>query len=69
MHEIRTIGLVVLPECAPIFDERATRVEIVDEAAGEFVAVTTHSGEVNIDPSEWETLREAIDRMIKECRL
>ena len=70
--ETRITRLVVAPEGATTFDERATTVEIEDEAAGEFVTVTQCYSDtdsvINIDPAEWPALREAIDRMIAECR-
>lgn len=69
----RVTRLHVLPEGQPIFDERAYSVEIDDEAGGEFVKVLCHdencsNGQISIDPREWPALREAIDRMVKECR-
>jgi hypothetical protein len=71
--EIRTIKLAVLPKGEPLFSERATEVEIVDDAAGEFVKViqtdeAAENGTIQIDPAEWPILRKAIDKMIKECR-
>lgn len=70
--ETRITRLVVAPEGATTFDERATTVEIEDEAAGEFVTVhqvnDDKDAKVAIDPAEWPALREAIDRMIAECR-
>lgn len=52
-HTARVTRLHVLPEGEPLFDERGFSVEIDDEGGGEFVVV--HD-------------REAIDRMVKECR-
>lgn len=50
----------------------ATTVEIIDEAAGEFVVVEQHGrtgiGKIMINPEEWPAIRRAIDRMIRECR-
>ena len=71
--EIRTIKLVVLPKGETIFTERATELEIVDDAAGEFVKVmqsdeAAENGTIQIDPAEWPMLKKAIDRMVKECR-
>jgi hypothetical protein len=71
--EIRTIKLVVAPKGETIFSERATEVEIVDDAAGEFVKVfqsadDAENGTIQIDPAEWPMLKKAIDRMVKECR-
>lgn len=71
-YEIRTTGLTVVPPGLPIFDERATEIRIVDEAGGEFVSVRQSredgAGEIRIDVDEWPTLREAIERMVGECR-
>jgi hypothetical protein len=71
--EIRTIKIVVVPKGDKIFSERATEVEIVDNAAGEFVMVmqndeAAENGTIQIDPADWPMLRKAIDRMVKECR-
>lgn len=67
----RTIALAVLPEGERIFAESVTEVRIQDEAAGEFVEIVqpnrTEPG-IAVDPVEWPALREAIDRMIGECR-
>lgn len=71
-YEIRTTGLIVVPTGEPIFDERATEVRVVDEAGGEFVILRQSRddavGEIRIEPCEWPILREAIDKMIGECR-
>lgn len=70
-YEIRPTGLTVVAHGKPIFDESATDVRLVDEAGGEFVEVRQFrggTGELRIDIEEWPTLREAIDRMIGECR-
>lgn len=71
-YEIRTVALVVNKNGCEIFDDSATRVEIVDEAAGEFVEVrqsaSMTNGLIGITKEEWPLLREAIDRLISECR-
>lgn len=70
----RVLSIVVLPESDPIFSEMATRVDIVDEAGGEFLEVWQPSGrpdangKLQIDPNQWPALRQAIDRMVGECR-
>ena len=67
----RAIKWTVVREKESLFDELATDIEIVDEAAGEFVEVTQHteeSGKVQIDPKEWPAIREAIDCAVKLCR-
>ena len=71
-YEIRTTALTVSPAGDPTYSEMATTIAISDEAAGEVVEVTQHGrvdiGKIQINPEEWPSLREAIDRMIKACR-
>lgn len=68
----RVTQLVVLPASQPLFSEMATTVEIVDEAAGEYVEVQqvgrSHLGKIAINPEEWPALRSAINRLVKQCR-
>lgn len=67
----RTIEIMVLPEGEPIFSERGTNVKIDDHAGGEFVVVMQHNrteSGIAIDPAEWPAIREAIDKMVNECR-
>ena len=70
-YETRTIKVSVAPKGEPIFHNGVTSIEIVDEAAGEFLEVTqcndSNEGKISIEKSEWPTLRAAIDQMIKEC--
>ena len=71
-YETRVMALLVVPVGQPAYSEMATTVEIVDEAAGEFVEVVQHGrtdiGKIMINSEEWPALRSAIDRMIKACR-
>lgn len=70
-YETRLLTLVVLPVGDPTYSEMATRVEIVDEAAGEYVLVSQSGrdlGKIAINKEEWPALRTAIDRMVKACR-
>ena len=71
--ECRTLKIALIPKGEPIFSERATHIEIVDEAAGEFVEVSqdydnVKSGTIAIDSTEWPLLKSSIDRMIDDCR-
>lgn len=70
--ETRITSLIVLPEGEPIYSERATIVRIEDEAGGEYIVVSQDSipgrGNVAINPEEWPDIRDAIERMMKECR-
>ena len=68
-YEERVTQLTLVPKGEPIFHERGCRVEIDDEAGGEFVVVRSNDcdGKITIDPSDWPALRHTIDRMIKGC--
>lgn len=71
-YETRITQLTVAPAKEPIFSEMATTVTLEDEAAGEYVVVEQlvrdAPGKIAIVPDEWPVLRDAIDRMIQECR-
>ncbi len=66
------LSYVVIPKGSTIFCERATVIEVVDEAAGPFITIkqeleTLAHGEVSFDEEEWplivgcvETLRGTI---------
>lgn len=69
----RITQITLLPENEPIFSETAFIIQIEDEAGGEFVSVRSNDqscqrGQIRIDSSEWEVLKSAIDRMIKEVK-
>ncbi len=70
--EARVLSVVVAPEGEAIFSESATVVRIDDEGGGEYVVVSQEGvpgrGNVAINPEEWPDIRDAIDRMVKECR-
>ena len=73
-YDVRVLAIGLIPKGDPVFSERATRIEIEDEAAGEFVKVTQEGGHtdlakwITIEPSEWPKLRESIEYMIGQCR-
>jgi hypothetical protein len=67
----RITKLTVLPPGEPIFCERATNVEIVDEAAGEFLELTQSGddfGKIRFDVDEWPHIKAAVDRLIVEMK-
>lgn len=68
--EMRVTKFAVAQTDASLCDETVTEVEIVDEAAGEFVMLTQsmRSNGIAISPDEWPTLRAAIDAAIEQCR-
>ena len=71
-QKARITRIAVGPEDEPLFSEMFTTVEIVDEAAGEFVEVLQDGGpgigKIQINPEEWPMLRAAINRLVKQCR-
>ena len=72
-YQTRTLIIAIGVKGEPIFHEGATEIEIIDEAAGEFLKITqspddAESGVIKIDPHEWPMLKAGIDRMMKECR-
>jgi hypothetical protein len=69
-YKIRTTRIMVHPaDNDTILSEMATMVSIDDEGGGEYVkAEQTNTGSIWINPDEWPAIREAIDRMVSECR-
>lgn len=71
-YETRTTKVVIVPKGEPLYDGEATEVEIVDEAAGEFVEVRqcsdAYDGKIGITVEEWPAIRKAIDDMLDRCR-
>ena len=51
-----------------IFDDSVTEIEIVDEAAGEFLEVSQEGGKLRFDFEEWPHVRDAVEKMFKMCR-
>ena len=71
-YETRVTTVTVCPIGQPMYSEMATKIEIVDDCAGEFVEILQSGmsdiGTIAINPEEWPELREAISRMIQVCR-
>jgi hypothetical protein len=51
-----------------IFDDSVTEIEIVDEAAGEFLEISQEGGKLRFDLEEWPHVRDAVEKMFKLCR-
>jgi hypothetical protein len=68
----RVTEIAVVPEHEILTSELTTHVRIVDEGAGEFVEVVQHGrvdiGKIQIDPDEWQALRDTIDQLIPLCQ-
>ena len=68
-YEMRITKVAVLPVGSDLFCTEATNIEIVDEAAGEFIEVVqlneeAENGTVRFAPEEWERVRYAMDFMM-----
>lgn len=66
------VAMIVAPKGEPVYSERATRIEIQDDAAGAYIQISQTGGRddfrgVAIDPEEWPAVRDAIERMIVEA--
>ena len=69
-YETRVTQLFVWPKGDHIYNELGFVIEITDEGGGEFVEVspTTDPGKLRIDLRCWPALRDAIERLLGECR-
>jgi hypothetical protein len=61
-YKIRKTQWHVVPAGMALCDKFVTRVEVVDEADGEFVEVSQEDGKLRFDPEEWSVVQEAIAR-------
>lgn len=71
MIESRITSMVVKSEGQPLFSEESFEVRVVDDGGGEFVEVCCRLRryeKIAINPEEWPVLRDAIDKMVEECR-
>lgn len=69
----RVTQITVVPEGEPIFAECGYTINIVDEAAGEFLEIEDHAtdngyGKIGLNVEDWPALRRAINKMVKNCR-
>ena len=66
-------SVVIAPEGEPIFSERAYKVEIEDDAAGQFIKVSCElgngGGTISFDCDDWPALRRVINRMVVQANL
>ena len=69
-YETRTTKMIVGVKGEQIFDDSVTEIEIIDEAAGEFIEVRQEDGgqKLRFDKDEWVHVRAAIEKMFKLCR-
>ena len=69
-YETRTTKIIVGVKGDQIFSKSITEVEIIDEAAGEFIEVSQEDGsqKLRFDKDEWVHVRAAVNKMFKLCR-
>jgi len=70
-YTTRTLSVAVCRTGDPIWSELTTTIAIVSEGAGEFVEVSQPARDtpkIAITPEEWPAIRDAVERMIGECR-
>ena len=69
-YETRTTKIAVGVKGEQLFCESITEVEIIDEAAGEFIEVRQEYGghTLRFDKDEWVHVRSAVNKMFKLCR-
>ena len=68
VYETRVLSMIVTIKGKSIFDDSATEITIVDEAAGEFIEVSQDEQVIRIDEYEWPSIRACINKMISKCR-
>ena len=66
-------ALVVVPSGESLFSEQATKIELEDEGAGLYVAVSQDgkdvaSRKICLDEAEWPAVRAAIEQMMPACK-
>jgi hypothetical protein len=67
-YQTRPVAWIIKPIGEPIFSEQSTRVEIVDEAGGEFLEITDgRLQKIQIIKEEWPQLKRAIENAVKWC--
>ena len=72
-YETRITRLTVLPKGDPLFSEKATHIQIEDESAGEFISIeqtyeSATPGKIVINPDEWPEIRDAVQKLLDDCR-
>jgi hypothetical protein len=60
--------MIVVVKGEQIFDDSVTEIEIVDDAAGEFLEVSQEGGKLRFDAEEWPHVRDTVEKMFKLCR-
>lgn len=67
-YETRTTELTVGPTGSDKYGRDPTYIAITSEGGGEYVTVNQSTGPISITPEEWPYIRDAVDKLIGECR-
>ena len=67
-YDCRTTQFTVARKGDRIYAESATRIDIDDEGAGEFIVLARDEMRIAIDPGEWPVMRAAIDALAGSLR-
>ncbi len=71
-YACRVMSVVVHRQGESVYSDYATTVRITSEGDGEFVEVLQEAkltpGMVAITSEEWPAIRDAIEKMLKECQ-
>lgn len=67
-YESRPTQVTVTRKGDRIYAESATRIDIDDEGAGEFIVLARDEMRIEIDPGEWPLMRAAIDVLAGSLR-
>jgi hypothetical protein len=64
-YHIKPVKWLVGPEDKPLFSDGVTFVELVDEAAGQFLEISQEESKIRLDFAEWPLLRRAVALAIR----
>lgn len=66
-YETLLTAITLKPKGEALYSDEATRISLDDTGGGMFVTVSQGYREICINPDEWTTLRDAIERMLALC--
>lgn len=67
--EVIVTSVVVIPKGKTILEDGGTTISVEDDGDRKFVHVTQPAARgINIDSSEWETIKSAVDMLLGNLR-
>lgn len=67
MYRLLTTQVTVVPDGEFTYSEKATHVCLDDEGAGAFLVIKQYRGAIAIDPDEWPSIRDAVEKVLAVC--